>query len=238
MSNLRRFFVNKVEDINQVCGDEFKHAVSVLRLNVGDQIILCDNSGIDYVCEISTIDKKGLSARLLREDKNEAECKNEVVLITGFLKGDKTELVVQKAVELGVRRIVIFDSEFSSAYMSENKLLRLNKVSMEAAKQCGRSICPEVIYCKSFLDALNEGVNCKNRFIAYENKTNYSKHMSKMSGSTAVVIGSEGGFSMAEIDKAHEVGYEVVSLGKRILRAETACIAIIAVVMHELGELE
>ena len=140
MSGLRRFFVDKVDDITEVAGEEYSHAVNTLRIGKGDKIILCDNSGYDFVCEVFEVKKKSFTASVVEKIANETEATACVKLVCGYLKGDKTEYVVQKAVELGVKEIIVFSSDYSSAYMNDNKLARLNKVSVESAKQCGRSI--------------------------------------------------------------------------------------------------
>ncbi len=238
MGGYRRFFAEKIQDYVEISGDEFSHAVNTLRLGVGEKVILFDNSGFDYVCTINNIAKKSMTVCVDEKIVNENECKNDITLICGYLKGDKTEFVVQKAVELGVKEIVVFSSEFSSAYMNDNKLARLNKVSMEAAKQCGRSIAPKVIYVDNFASALECGKKHKNRLFAYENTENYTTHISDVKGDVAIVVGSEGGFSKKEVELALGCDYKVITLGKRILRAETAALCAISVVMYCLGELE
>lgn len=238
MSGLRRFFVDGVTDITTVSGEEYNHAVNTLRLRTGDEIILCDNTQKEYIANIISIDKKSFSAKVISSRLSECECKNKVTLICGYLKGDKTELVVQKAVELGVKEIVVFSSEFCSAYINENKLKRLNRVSVEAAKQCGRSIVPVIIYEDNFEKALSHGQGAKNKLFACEFVTENTRPLEKMSGDTAIVVGSEGGFSQAEAKIADKAGYITVSLGKRILRAETAAIAMTSLAVYLLGELQ
>ena len=238
MSGLRRFFTHKVEEFTEITGDEYSHAVNTLRLGAGDEIILCDNSGWDYICDIIEVGKKSFIAKLKSKIKNDTETTNAVTLLCGYLKGDKTEYVVQKAVELGVRGIIVFSSEYCSAYMNDNKLSRLNKVSVEAAKQCGRSIAPKVVYKEDFSSAVSSVMDYKNRLFFYENKTNYATHISALNGDCALVIGSEGGFSEKEAAAAKNEGFVTVSLGRRILRADTAAVCALSVVMHELGELE
>ncbi len=238
MSDLRRFFIDKISEEVIIEGEEFRHAVSVLRIREGEDVILLDNSGLEYFATITSISKKNLTAKVYDKKKSENEPKNQVVLVAGYLKGDKTELVVQKAVELGVSKIIVFSSEFSSAYINENKLLRLNKVSQEASKQCRRAISPEVIYKEDFASALESVKDIKNKLFACEFATENKADFSTLSGSTAIVVGSEGGFSTKESELALEKGFTTVYLGKRILRAETACISLTAIVMHSLKELE
>lgn len=238
MSDLRRFFVEEIKEPLIIEGEEFRHAVNVLRIKETDKIIVCDNSGYEYTCEVKEINKKHLSLSILSKKASETEPKNDVMLIFGYLKGDKSELVVQKAVELGVKEIVVFNSKYCSAYMNENKLLRLNKVSMEASKQCGRAIAPKVVYSDTFEGALNLGLKCENRLFACEFAEKNQVDFKGLNGSTAVVIGSEGGFSKEESDLAYEKGYQTVYLGKRILRAETASISLLSIIMYSLSEFD
>ena len=155
----------------------------------------------------------------------------------GYLKNaDKNEFIVQKAVELGVKKIGVFSSEFSSAYMNENKLERLNRVSKESAKQCLRAYAPEVVYFDTLEKALAFGMTSQNKLFACEFASKSQTDIGKIQGSTTVVVGSEGGFSAREAENANAQGYKSVTLGKRILRAETAAVALTAVVAFALGE--
>ena len=122
--------------------------------------------------------------------------------------------------------------------MNDNKLSRLNKVSVESAKQCGRAIAPKVEYFDKFEDALKSADDCKNKLFACEFATKSEVDFNSLSGSTAIVVGSEGGFSVEESQTAKNLGYKTVFLGKRILRAETCAIALTGIVMHSLKELE
>lgn len=238
MSDLRRFFVDKITEPLVIDGEEFRHAVNVLRIKENEEIIVCDNSGLEYLSIVEKINKKDLLVKILSKRASETETKTDVTLICGYLKGDKTELVVQKAVELGVKKIVVFSSEFSSAYMNENKLSRLNRVSVESAKQCGRSIAPEILYANTFSQALSLGSGAQNKLFACEFASYNEVEFNELKGSTAIVVGSEGGFSKKEWELALEMGYKTVYLGKRILRAETASIVLVGIAMHSLGELK
>ncbi len=236
MSDLRRFFVDKITEPMVIEGEEFRHAVNVLRIRENEQIIICDNSGFEYVATIVKINKKDFEAQIKDKRQCQTESKTNVTLIAGYLKGDKSELVVQKAVELGVKEIVVFASKYSSAFMNENKLARLNKVSVEAAKQCGRAIAPKVSYADNFERALEFGMNCKNKLFACEFAEKNDVDFSGLSGDTAVVVGSEGGFSKEEYELALKKKYKTVYLGRRILRAETASIALCSIIMYSLNE--
>ena len=147
MSALKRFFVEKIENPVYLEGEEFEHAKNVLRIGVGAEIILLDNSGKEFTGVVAQVEKKRMLVNIVREEVGEREAKEEVCLLFGYLKNaDKNEFIVQKAVELGVKEIGVFSSQFSSAYMNENKLERLNKVAKEAAKQCLRATAPCVKY--------------------------------------------------------------------------------------------
>ena len=238
MSALKRFFVDKIEETTVLEGEEFEHAKNVLRLGVGAEVILLDNSGKEYTAVIAQVEKKKMLLNIVREEVGEREANADVCLLFGYLKNaDKNEFIVQKAVELGVKKIGVFSSEFSSAYMNANKLERLNKVSKEAAKQCLRATAPELVYFDSLEKALVWAQTYENKLFACEFATESKCDVASLAGSTAIVIGSEGGFSRAEEEKASALGYASVTLGKRILRAETAAVALTSVVMFQLGEL-
>ncbi len=238
MSDLRRFFVDEITEPLIIDSEEFRHAVNVLRIKEKEEIIVCDNSGFEYLSIVEKINKKDFVVKILSKRDSETETKTDVILICGYLKGDKTELVVQKAVELGVKKIVVFSSEFSSAYMNENKLSRLNRVSVESAKQCGRAIAPKVLYANTFSEALSLGSGAQNKLFACEFASYNGVEFNELKGSTAIVVGSEGGFSKEEWKLALGMGYKTVYLGKRILRAETASIVLVGIAMHALGELK
>ena len=236
---MKRFFVDKIEEMACLSGEEFEHAKNVLRIGVGAEVILLDNSGKEYTAVVSAVEKKQMLLNVVRESVGEREAKADTCLLFGYLKNaDKNEFIVQKAVELGVKKIGVFSSQFSSAYMNANKLERLNKVSKEAAKQCLRSVAPKVEYFQTLEDALDYGGACERKLFACEFAEKSELSLSTLKNSVTMVIGSEGGFSREEADLAKEKGYKLISLGKRILRAETAAVCLASIVMYELGELE
>ena len=236
---MKRFFVDKIGETAVLCGEEFEHAKNVLRIGVGAEVILLDNSGKEYTAVVAQVDKKQMLLNIVREEVGAREAKTEMRLLFGYLKNaDKNEFVVQKAVELGVKNIGVFSSEFSSAYMNENKLERLNKVAREASKQCLRSTYPKVVYYENLSLALQSGAGYQNKLFACEFAQKSERDLRDLSGSTVIVVGSEGGFSRAEAEEAKAQGYDLISLGKRILRAETAGVALTAITAFALGELE
>lgn len=242
MSTPRRFFVDQIDypatTYATLEGEEFVHAKTVLRVEEGSEITLLDNSGNEYPAIVAKIEKRSLLAHITGCNVGERQPKTFIYLLCGALKGDKTELVVQKATELGVSKIGIFRSRFCAAYMNENKVERLSKVAREATKQCLRPAAPEVVYFDSFEDALASAAGCKNKLFACEFAASSEADMSALSGSTAMVVGSEGGFAEEEYALAREkYGFCGVTLGKRILRAETAAVAMCSVAAFALGEL-
>lgn len=242
MSGRRRFFIEKLdggETEVYLEGEEFIHAKTVLRVEEGAEIILLDGSGKEYSAIVAKIEKHRLLAHITGSIVGEREPQTPVYLLCGALKGDKTELVVQKATELGATKIGVFSSEYCSAFMNGNKLDRLKKVAREAAKQCLRSRAPEIEYFDNLESALKSACDYKNKLFACEFlESNSGGDLSDLSGSTAVVVGSEGGFSRREYELSKSLGFTGISLGKRILRAETAAIAVCALAAFALGELK
>lgn len=236
MSAPKRFFAEHISDEMTLSEEESRHARNVLRLAEGDEVTLFDGSGKEYSAIVTAVAKGGISVHVVRESASGREPKTWVFLLVGALKGDKTELVVQKATELGVSRIGVFSSRYCSAYMNGNKLERLNRVAREAAKQCLRASVPRVEYFETLEEALRAGAECVTRLFACEFISETEKTID--TGATVcAVVGSEGGFAEEEYALAQRLGYCGVSLGKRILRAETAAIALVSVIMHEAGEL-
>ncbi|MGN1060566.1 MAG: RsmE family RNA methyltransferase [Candidatus Coproplasma sp.] len=243
MSTPHRFFVDKIEYPDQtevvLDGEEFIHAKTVLRVGEGSEITLLDNTANEYTAIVAKVSKNCLLAHITGVNRGEREPKTPIYLLVGALKGDKTELVVQKATELGVTKIGVFNSRYCSAYMNANKIERLKKVAKEAAKQCLRSIVPEVEYFEDFGSALSSAEGYDNKLFFCEFATGSEVDFGNISGSCALVVGSEGGFADEEFALAKEnYAFKGMSLGKRILRAETAAIAVCSIAAFSLKELD
>ena len=239
MATIRRFFTEHVGKEAILSGDEYSHAKNVLRLKEGDEVLLLDGSGKEYDAIINKVTKGEMLCTVVSERVSDKECKTKIRLLVGALKGDKTELVVQKAAELGISSVGVFNSKYCSAWLTPSKLERLNKVSREATKQCYRSVAPQVEFFDSFEDALASAEGYANKLFACEFEGHSQADMREISGETAIVVGSEGGFAEEEYALAREkYGFKGITLGKRILRAETAAIALCAIVMFELGEMQ
>ena len=241
MSGRKRFFVENIDLESKVAvldGDEFIHAKTVQRVEEGSEICLLDGSGKEFSAIVTKIEKRQLTAHITGEAEGDREPKTQIYLLIGALKGDKTELVVQKATELGVSKIGVFSSEYCAAYVNENKIERLKKVAREGAKQCMRSREPEIEYFDNLSSALQSAKEYNNKLFACEFAENSDLNLSEIKGATAIVIGSEGGFSEEEYKLAKNLGFSTVYLGKRILRAETAAITLLSIAAFALGELE
>ncbi|MCL2177155.1 MAG: 16S rRNA (uracil(1498)-N(3))-methyltransferase [Firmicutes bacterium] len=259
---MRRFFVdidNKRNGSVVIDGDEASHINRVLRLKAGDKIIVCFGDGYDHTAEILELSNKHCKAKLLGRKKNEKENSIHIILFAPLIKSDKLEYVAQKATELGVNKIVPFVSKYSTIKLggSSNKVDRLARIALEASKQCGRAVVPQVDTPIIYADVLVRLANYDLSLVGYELETDKtlkqvvsevaSEVVSKLAvmdkgfadkaKSIAIVIGSEGGFSESEIESAKSVGAFTFSLGRRILRSETACIVSVANLLQLLGEI-
>lgn len=225
----------------QVCLDEQDqfHVVKVMRCRVNDRIEVVSEGKV-YVSEIKNI--KPLEIEVVEELEENNELKNDVVLIVSLLKGDHMDLVIQKATELGVEEIVLLQSERTIAKIrqveKEYKLERYRKIVKEAAEQSKRTRLP-LIYQVIKMDDLGD-IRADIKLIAYEGEKGCTNSFNSMLAKVrkheriAIMIGPEGGFSPLEVDIAQEHGYHKVSLGNRILRAETAAIYALSVIANQL----
>lgn len=237
---IRRFFASP-EDIAGdkifISGEEFSH-MKVLRQKVGYKVVVCTGDGKDYEGTVSGIkaDHAVIKVDKIRDNENDPAL--DITLFQALPKGDKMSLIVQKCTELGARRIIPFLSEFTEETKFNRD--RMQRVAKEACKQCGRSLICEVGELCDFSDihGMLKDYDCV--IMPYENATTGSiggvKGL-KEARKIAVIIGSEGGFSTDEVSLAKERGAEIVSLGKRILRCETAGLVTIALIAYERGEL-
>ncbi len=241
---MRRFFVDKIENEMLLTDEAHNHLSFVLRAKKGDEIILCDGSGFDYTAVVQDIKKNGTLVKIINKEKNGAEPSLKVTLYFAVLKGDKNDLVVQKATELGVYEIKPVLSKNISVFPSSVKTDRLNKIALESCKQCGRAFLPKVYSSLRLEDAADEFKNYDTVLFLYENADNCDSDLKsylsskKLNGTAAVMIGSEGGFTEDEASLLKQSGAAAVSLGRRILRAETASITALGILMYEAGQMK
>lgn len=225
----------------RITGDEAHHVLRVHRHKVGDTIIVADGSSL-FSAKISAVDS-GEVWLDLGEALPSTEPPLRVTLYQGLLKGDLFDYTIVKAVELGVHSIVPLECERAVVRLTptkaEERVRRWQRLAAEAAKQCGRAFVPTVYLPKPLPEAL-QGEQASLKLVAYEGGGQSLKQALGGAGNhthAACVIGTEGGFSTAEIVMAKSHGFLPVTLGPRILRAETAPVALLSIIMYELGDL-
>ena len=226
---IKRFFVERsrkitVGDPVEVSGEEFRHAVKVSRYKVGYTLILSNGDGYDYFSKITSIGKDSFTCSVERAVKNANELSKPLVLYLCAI--EKTDLAVQKATEVGATEIRLMISRFTNA--KTQNIERLRKIALESAKQCGRAVVPEIFAPVSFEEGVTDAVSrCDEAIFCYElaRGERIADVFDEGAASYALIVGSEGGFAEEEVLFARQKGAKVVTLGRRILRAETACIA-------------
>ena len=238
---MKRFFVNKQLNINETCiidGIEHNHIKNVMRMQVGDNIILVCGDEFDYFATITAMSKGDTKVIITGKELNMYNSMSNVTVFQARVKSDNMSLIVQKLTELGVKSFVPFESEFITSKDKFGKVNKLQDISNQSIKQCKRSIPMSVSDIMSFAKMCEELK--KYDLILFANECERTKRLNEIvfdkSSKVAIIVGSEGGFSQTEIDKLVSVGANSVTLGKRILRAETASISLTAVVMCLLGE--
>jgi 16S rRNA (uracil1498-N3)-methyltransferase len=241
---LARFFVPGIYDrdeIVRVDGGDAHHIVDVLRLGSGERIEIIDSAAHAFVAEL-TCEGKRVSARLVEEFARTPDPDVRVDVAQALPKGTKMDFVVEKATELGAATILPFSSERAVAHEAgASKLERWRRIARSAAEQCGRRDIPAVLAPMAFEELLARFGTYDRVFFAWESEERRplrARLPSLLAGvrSILIVVGPEGGFSHAEADAARPRGAEVISLGARILRTETAAMVLLAILNYETGE--
>lgn len=242
---MHRFFVelNQISgDVVVISGEDFKHITKVLRLGSGDEIEVCDGQGIDYQVLLSTPGASSVSGTIKNRYPSEGENADfSVTLFQGLPKGTKMEVIIQKSVELGVTDIVPFSSQRAISQIKDKKdkkIERWQRIAYEAAKQSKRGIVPEVKSPCSLMNLLAAVAHYDVLFLAYEDENKQSlkmalKNLKKPDDfdkklKIGVIIGPEGGFDPQEVETCKKAGVISVTLGKRILRTETAGMVVLS----------
>ncbi|NLB80232.1 MAG: 16S rRNA (uracil(1498)-N(3))-methyltransferase [Clostridiaceae bacterium] len=237
-----RFFVAKnqiAKDGAVIVGTDVKHISNVLRMTCGEQITLCDGEGFDYTAVIENISKTQINVKLTDKQKSLAEPDINIVLYQAVPKNAKMEYIIQKCTELGVAEIVPVISKRCIA-RSPEKYTRWQKIAQEAAKQSGRAIIPQVAQAIHFSEAVLQMSKAETAIMFYEQeqKTGLKDVIGNGEFSQiAILIGPEGGFEPAEVLFAQQNNIHIVTLGKRILRTETAAAAVIPIIMYIKGQI-
>ena len=242
-----RFFIrsNQITEQNgeriiTIVGDDAHHISRSLRMAVGEKIEVCDMQKLVYNCTLISFTDTEVCARIDTEQKIDTEPKYEIKLYQALSKGDKMETIIQKSIECGACEIIPFSSERCVVKLEgkdkAKKLERYQKIAEGAAKQSGRGIIPKIEKILTYDQMLEDAKECDLMLFCYEGDgTTSLKEVlrnAKIEKSIAVIIGSEGGFSLSEVNKAREKGARLIGLGKRILRCETAPIYVLSAISY------
>ena len=249
---MSKFFVKSDKVINQeiiIDTDDVNHIKNVLRKNIGDEILVCDyEKKINYKCKIAEIGKREIICKIESQKESENESNVQIDIFQGLPKADKMEFIIQKGTELGVnsfwpvafkRSVVKIDSRDE-----EKKIARWQKITEVAAKQSGRDSIPVVKNIQNVKNICNLFENYDIVLVAYEaeNKNGLKEALKSLEQKEkikiAVIVGPEGGIDETEIEIFKDAGAKIVTLGKRILRTETVCLAISAIINYELESTE
>lgn len=223
-----RFFTKNISGGSTlIVGEDARHIARSLRCRIGEELTLCDGNGRDYACRITAIEEEQVTLEVLHSQLSKAEPPVALTLYQALPKGDKLDLIVQKAVELGVTAIVPVITRYCVSRPDEKsmekKRERLQRIALEAAKQSGRGIIPQVQPLMTYPEALAQMVRDACAILFYEDATHpLGSVLATRPKSISMLIGSEGGLSTEEAQAAKEAGLAVCTMGPRILRCETA----------------
>jgi 16S rRNA (uracil1498-N3)-methyltransferase len=243
-----RFFVKESQigsESIMIEGPDVNHIKNVLRMKTGENVLISDGNDREYVCVIESIENDRVRAKIQDINGEIRELPIKVTLFQALPKGDKMETIIQKMVELGVFEIVPVATKRCIVKLDEKKaaakVKRWNAIAESAAKQSKRGIIPQVTMPVTYKNALDKARQMDLLLIPYENADNM-EHTRQVIGkiksgmNVGIIIGPEGGFAMEEVEQAVENGAYDITLGKRILRTETAGMAVMAVLMFQSEE--
>ncbi len=243
-----RFFMTghtTIDEYINIEGTDVNHIKNVLRLNVGDKITVSDGEGKEYICSIYEMQEDVIINKIEDIVGTNSELGINIVLFQGYPKSDKMELIVQKVVELGVTEIVPVITKRTIVKLDDKKaskkIDRFNSIAMAAAKQSKRGIVPTVKSVMTYKEAIKYASTLDMNIIPYEDERGikHSKQVIKdikSKNSLGIFIGPEGGFADEEVEQAKKIGAIPITLGHRILRTETAGLAVMSIIMFELEE--
>ncbi|HAE92724.1 RsmE family RNA methyltransferase [Tissierella praeacuta] len=244
---MHRFFVGEeqiFDDIIEIIGNDVKHIRDVLRLKPNEKIEISAN-GVTYTCNIESLLKNKVITRIINKTKGINESQIDIILYQGLAKGSKMDLIVQKCTEVGVKKfypVITHRSvvKIKDIKKEQSKVERWNSIADEAAKQSKRDILPKVQNIVSFDEMIDLLKDEDNIIVPYEDEkgTVIKEKLKGISNKKIhLIIGPEGGFEPSEIEKLKNVGANIVTLGPRILRTETAGIVAATIILYELGDL-
>lgn len=228
-----------------ITGQDVNHIRNVLRMKTGEQVGIRDGISRSYICELETIGEAEIRAKILTEDTNMSELPAELYLFQGLPKSDKMELIIQKAVELGVYEVIPVATRRAVVKLDrkkeESKLKRWNAIAESAAKQSGRMMIPQVHGVLTMKEAFAYAKGFDVNLIPYElaegmKETKAILEQVKPGMRVGIFIGPEGGFDVEEVEMAMEEGIHPITLGRRILRTETAGMTMLSILMFQLEQ--
>ena len=240
-----RFFITPEQlqqDAIRLTGENAAHG-KVLRLRVGEEVLVCDKQGNECICQIAAVNAGEIDLTVKIRQKSESEPSVKVSIYVAFPKADKLEHVIQKSTELGAYEIVAFPSarcvSKPDAKSLSKKLERWNKIAESAAEQSGRGVVPQVRVLSSYKEVLENAVSTDKAILFYENEKSTTLQQYLKSGAyetVSIITGPEGGLEPTEVQQAMDAGVTVCTLGKRILRCETAPLCALSAIMYDSGE--
>lgn len=242
---MTRFFI-KPEDMQPdffvLTGENAKHA-KVLRLKPGEEVLVCDGQGKECICTVSDVSPEQISLVVKKRQESETEALVKASVYMAFPKADKLEHVIQKATELGAYEIIAFPTSRCVSRPDEKslvkKLERWQKIAASASEQSGRGRVPQVLVLPSYKAALEKASQADLALLFYENEQSTTLKMALQSSpykSVSILTGPEGGLEASEVSQAATAGLKVCTLGKRILRCETAPLCALSAIMYDSGE--
>lgn len=241
---MTRFFVSP-EEMKEaflvLTGENAQHA-KVLRLKNGEEVLVCDGQGAECLCTVSDVSPGQISLVVQSRQKSGSEASVKVSVYVAYPKADKLEHVIQKATELGAYQIIAFPSSRCISRPDEKslkkKLERWQKIAASAAEQSGRGCIPQVLTLGSYADALAHAASADKALLFYENERATTLKMALQGAyeTVSLLTGPEGGLEEREVQQAISAGLQVCTLGKRILRCETAPLCALSAVMYDAGE--
>lgn len=237
---MHRFYIEEMIAVGasiEITGAEVRHIKDVLRLNIGEKLLLFDGSGYEFTGMINAINKDRVIVNIIESMKGETESPVEIILGQGIPKSDKMDFIVQKSTELGVSRIVpIFSERVIPKSFNSSKIERWRKIAVEACKQSGRVKVPTISEPESLDRFVKDADPSSLKLVPWEGEKNSSlKNVlpnNLTSSKVTFFIGPEGGLTISEIAHAKESGFMPVSLGRRILRTETSSLAFLSIIQY------
>lgn len=241
----KRFYIEFLdgnEKTVQLRGSELHHLKNVVKMKVGDSVSIFNGRGVELIGKLKLVERNSAEIEILKSIEPKAESRIDITLLQGFVKSDKTEVIVQKATELGVKKIRFYTGPWTKvkvgAVDADKKIEKLKKVAIDAAKQCERSFVPEILPISTLSEAVAESSEgAKIVFFEGERGKSFRVVLSniEINKGIALLIGPEGGFLDDEILEAKRCGFVTAGLGLRTLRSETAALSAIAIIQYEYG---